>query len=164
MQLRRAREEDLPALARLHGKSYGAMSYLPTLHTPEEDLGYYADLLARHEIWIADEGDRLVGFAVLSGDQLMQIHVDADSQNRGIGTALFRHATERRPDGFVLWTFQKNEGARRFYERLGCRIAQLTDGAGNEEREPDVQYEWRPVFSPAPASAPAASGPGSSGR
>ena len=140
------------------------MTYLPTLHTPEEDLGYYADFFVRHEIWIAEEGDRMVGFAVLSEDELQQIHVAADSQNRGIGTALFRHAMERRPDGFVLWTFQKNEGARRLYERLDCRIVQLTDGSGNEEREPDVQYEWRPEVSPARASAPGASAPGSSGR
>ena len=45
---------------------------------------------------------------------------------------------------FHLWVFQRNEGARRFYERHGLRLAALTDGAGNEEREPDARYEWRP--------------------
>lgn len=51
---------------------------------------------------------------------------------------------ERMPDGFVLWTFQKNEGARRFYERHGFRVVKLTDRRDNMEQEPDVQYEWRP--------------------
>jgi hypothetical protein len=34
--------------------------------------------------------------------------------------------------------------ARSFYERRGLRLVELTDGAGNEEREPDALYEWRP--------------------
>ena len=33
---------------------------------------------------------------------------------------------------------------RRFYERNGCRVVELTDGSGNEEREPDALYEWAP--------------------
>jgi putative acetyltransferase len=40
-----------------------------------------------------------------------------------------------------LWTFQRNAGARRFYERNGFAAVELTDGLGNEEREPDVRYE-----------------------
>jgi ribosomal protein S18 acetylase RimI-like enzyme len=145
MELRRAREEDVPLLARMLRASYDAMPYIPRLHTPEEDRRYVGDLTAQNEGWVADEDGRVLGFAVVSDDELLQIHVRAESQNRGIGTTLFRHATERRPRGFTLWTFQKNEGARRFYERHGCRIAQLTDGERNEEQEPDMQYVWRPT-------------------
>ena len=54
-------------------------------------------------------------------------------------------AKERRPNGFRLWVFQGNEGARRFYERQGLRLVELTDGSANEEREPDALYEWVPV-------------------
>jgi GNAT superfamily N-acetyltransferase len=144
MELRRARREDVPRLARMLRASYDRMTYIPTLHTPEEDAAYVGELLARNEAWVAEEDGRAVGFAVLADDALLQIHVEAGRQNRGIGSALFRHATERRPRGFTMWTFQRNEGARRFYERHGARVAQLTDGAGNEEGEPDVQYEWRP--------------------
>ncbi len=145
MELRRAREEDVPLLARMLRASYDAMTYVPRLHTPEEDRGYLGGfIVAGHEVWVAEDDGRVVGFAAVSDHELLQIHVEADAQNRGIGSALFRHATERRPQGFVLWTFQKNEGARRFYERHGCRVVQMTDGAGNEEREPDIQFEWRP--------------------
>jgi hypothetical protein len=38
-------------------------------------------------------------------------------------------------------TFQRNAGARRFYERNGFVAARLGDGKGNEEGEPDVVYE-----------------------
>jgi ribosomal protein S18 acetylase RimI-like enzyme len=144
VELRRARADDVPTLARMLRASYDAMPYLPRLYTPEEDAAYVGRMVADHEAWVAEASGRVVGFAALDDVALLQIHVDAEWQNRGVGTALFRRATERRPRGFVLWTFQKNEGARRFYERHGCRVAQLTDGARNDEREPDVQYEWRP--------------------
>jgi hypothetical protein len=38
--------------------------------------------------------------------------------------------------------FQRNEDARRFYERRGFRLVRLTDGADNMEREPDALYAW----------------------
>jgi predicted N-acetyltransferase YhbS len=61
---------------------------------------------------------------------------------RGIGSQLVRLTQARRPAGLELWTFQVNDGARRFYERHGFRAVELTDGAGNEERQPDVRYVW----------------------
>jgi GNAT superfamily N-acetyltransferase len=143
MELRRAGERDVPQLARMLRASYDSMAYVPSLHTPVEDRAYIGGFVAGEEVWLMEDGGCIVGFAALSKDELLQIHVAGEWQNRGIGTALFRHATERRPHGFTLWTFQKNEGARRFYERHGCRVRRFTDGAHNEEREPDVQYEWR---------------------
>jgi hypothetical protein len=34
--------------------------------------------------------------------------------------------------------------ARGFYEARGMRLVETTDGSGNEEKEPDAVYEWRP--------------------
>jgi len=42
----------------------------------------------------------------------------------------------------LLWTFQKNARARRFYEAKGFVAVDQTDGGTNEEREPDVLYQW----------------------
>ena len=42
----------------------------------------------------------------------------------------------------TLWTFQANDGARRFYAREGFREVEFTDGAGNAEKLPDVRLEW----------------------
>ncbi|GHD97675.1 hypothetical protein GCM10010339_00960 [Streptomyces alanosinicus] len=53
-------------------------------------------------------------------------------------------AKERSPGGLSLWTFQVNKPAHRFYERHGFTAVESTDGSGNEEREPDVRYVWRP--------------------
>ncbi len=40
------------------------------------------------------------------------------------------------------WCFEANAGARRFYERNGFRALRHTDGAGNEEKMPDILYGW----------------------
>jgi GNAT superfamily N-acetyltransferase len=145
MRLRRGELEDVGTVARMMRSTYDRMDYIPRMHTPEEDLAYIGGLFGEREIWVAENDAGVVGFAILSADELMQMHVDPDEQNAGIGSALLARAKERRPAGFTLWTFQKNVGARRFYERHGLEVVRLTDGDGNEEREPDVQYAWRPA-------------------
>ena len=75
---------------------------------------------------------------------LMHLYVHPNAHGAGAGAALLAKAKERRPDGFRFWVFQKNVAARRFYERHGCRVVELTDGRDNEANEPDARYEWRP--------------------
>ena len=71
-----------------------------------------------------------------------QLYVATDWQGLGIGRQLLDMAKERSEGDLQLWTFQVNDRARRFYERNGFVIAELTDGQGNQEREPDVRYVW----------------------
>ena len=63
---------------------------------------------------------------------------------RGLGDRFVQIAKQRIAGGLQLWMFQVNEPARRFYERHGFVAEQFTDGAGNEERAPDVRYHWSP--------------------
>ena len=119
------------------------MTYLPHLHSEEETRGFIQNVvLTQRETWVAEQDGRIVGFAALSEGFLDHIYVDPAAQNRGIGSALLEIAKQRRPRGFRLWLFQKNDGARRFYERHGLTLVRLTDGRDNEEREPDALYEW----------------------
>jgi hypothetical protein len=55
-----------------------------------------------------------------------------------------RAREDERPHGLALYTFQVNGRARRFYERHGFAATWFGDGSANEERQPDVRYEWRP--------------------
>jgi GNAT superfamily N-acetyltransferase len=144
MRLRRGEPEDAPSIARIMRSTYDRMEYIPRLHTPEEDLAYIGGLFGEREIWVAENDAGVVGFAILATAELTQMHVAPGEQNAGIGSALLARVKERRPAGFSLWTFQKNVGARRFYERHGLDVVLLTEGEGNEEQEPDVQYAWRP--------------------
>ncbi|MEI9983450.1 MAG: GNAT family N-acetyltransferase [Aliidongia sp.] len=71
-----------------------------------------------------------------------QLYVAPDGQRQGTGSALLRLAQAASPT-LLLWTFQRNAGARCFYERHGFVAIEETDGRRNEEREPDVLYRWQ---------------------
>ena len=142
--LRRATAEDGPTIAALFRRSFGTLTFLPTLHTPEEDREHFGRIVEGQEVWLWDEDGRILGFASLTEHELTNLYVEPDAHGRGLGTALLDRAKERRPAGFRFWVFQQNEGARRFYEHHGAAAIRFTDGADNEERQPDVLYEWRP--------------------
>jgi ribosomal protein S18 acetylase RimI-like enzyme len=131
-------------VAEVFTASFATLTFLPMLHTPEEQRRYIGGLIEKDEVWIALDEGRIVGMAGLSAEMLDQFYVDPAAQRRGAGSALLDKAKERRPDGFTFWVFQQNENARRFYERRGCRLVRLTDGSGNEEKTPDALYEWKP--------------------
>jgi GNAT superfamily N-acetyltransferase len=154
-ELRRARPGDARAVADVFlAARADAMPYLPALHTDEETHVWLRDVvLTGHEVVAAEVGGRLVGFASLDADTLAHLYVHPGLQRQGIGAALLARAKELRPNGFRLWVFQRNWAARRFYERRGLCLVELTDGAGNEEREPDALYEWRPTHSPRPPAS-----------
>ena len=132
------------AIAALFRRSFGTLTFLPTLHTPEEDRAYFRGVVADSEVWVWEEDGRVLGFAALTADELTHIYVEPDAHGHGIGGALIDRAKERRPGGFRLWVFQQNANARRFYERRGFDLVRETDGSGNEERTPDALYAWSP--------------------
>ena len=139
--IRRATADDVEEIARLYERSFAMLDFLPVLHTLDEHRQWFARQLTEHEGWVWDDGG-VRGFIVLTENELMYIYLDAGWTGRGIGTALLDHAKRRRPGGFTLWTFQQNEGARRFYERHGLTAIEFGDGSGNEEGMPDVRYRW----------------------
>ena len=132
------------AIAALFRRSFGTLTFLPTLHTPEEDRAFFGGVVADRETWVWEEDGAILGFAALSDAELTHIYVEPDAHGRGIGGALLDRAKERRPDGFQLWVFQQNGSARRFYERRGFVFVRETDGSDNEERTPDALYAWHP--------------------
>ena len=145
MLVRLARDGDTDAIAEVYVASFAGLTFLPRLHSDDETRAWIrAVVVPKHEIWVAEHEARVIGFAALSENLLEWMYVHPGAQGRGAGAALLAQAKLRRPAGFRLWTFQRNAGARRFYERHGLRLVELSDGAGNEEREPDALYEWAP--------------------
>jgi len=115
--------------------------------TAEDDLGFFrGTILVELECWVAveetDGVERVVGFLALEQETLENLYVDPDRQRRGVGKALLDHAKALRPNGFTLFTFQANTGARRFYEREGLEAIEF-GVAPPPENEPDVRYAWR---------------------
>jgi GNAT superfamily N-acetyltransferase len=145
VDVRLVRTGESDTIAEIFIASFRGLTFVPIVHTDDQIRTWIRDqMVPAHEVWVADEAGSVRGFAALSGDLLGHLYVCPDHQSRGIGTALFDVVKRERPNGFTFWVFQRNEGARRFYERHGCRIIELTDGSGNEEKEPDALYEWRP--------------------
>ncbi len=119
------------------------MTYLPPVADQDRPkLGGW--IAARHEIWVIEDRDRLMGFAGLSKGWLDHLYIDPDCQNRGLGAKLLQQVKRLQPSGTRLWVFQRNAGARRFYEHQGFRLETLTNGSRNMEREPDALYVWEP--------------------
>jgi ribosomal protein S18 acetylase RimI-like enzyme len=145
MKIRRAEAADAEGVGEAFLAAREEWTHLPQLHTEAETRRWIREvLLATREVWVAEEEGRVVGFAALGAAFLEHLYVHPDKQSRGVGAKLLAVAQGRRPDGFQLWVFQANIRARRFYERHGLELVRLTDGEGNEEREPDALYAWRP--------------------
>ena len=147
MEVRPARVDEKDALARLFQRAHRLGLRPPG---PGRALPRIADdLFQRHEeVWLAEEDGRPLGFLAIrrsrseGWETLEKLYVEPAEQSRGVGTALLDKAKELRPGGLRLWVFQRNVGARRFYERQGFSLVRLTDGAENMEREPDALYRW----------------------
>ena len=142
--IRQHRPNDVDAIAELYERSFATLSFLPTLHTLEEHRAWFTQVLDQREAWVWEGQGTILGFIVLGDATVEYLYVEPQMTGHGIGSALLNRAKERRPAGFALWTFQQNEGARRFYESHGLRVVRLTGGEGNEEKTPDVLYAWQP--------------------
>ena len=141
MTLRPATAADAHAMATIHRQAMRvSLSFLPELHTAEEDLWFMGErLLKEFEAWVAEEAGKVVAYVAFSPDWVQHLYVHPDHQGRGMGPALLEVALAD-GRGKRLWTFQQNQRARKFYEDRGFLIETLTDGEGNEEKTPDVLY------------------------
>ena len=149
VEVRRASDDDAPAVAEAFLDSFHATYDFPLAHTDDEVRGWIRDrLIPDHEVWVATDGGRVVALLALAPGWVEQLYVAPDRLGEGIGGRLLSLAKGRQPDALQLWTFQVNERARRFYEHHGFVAVEQTDGSGNQERQPDVRYEWRGATPP----------------
>jgi 8-oxo-dGTP pyrophosphatase MutT (NUDIX family)/GNAT superfamily N-acetyltransferase len=149
--VRRAEAADAAAVAALYLRSRRhAMPTIVLPHTDDDVRDWVAaHLVAEQETWVAELAGVIVGVLTLSpaaphepGLVIDQLYVDPPWIGRGLGRILVEHAKQRSAGQLALWTFQVNAAARRFYARQGFVEVEWTDGAGNEEHEPDVRCRW----------------------
>jgi putative acetyltransferase len=141
--IRRADAQDVEAVARLFRAVRDVcLPYLPRLHNAEQDLWFFRErVFPECAIWVAAE-ERILGFCAVRDDWLDHLYVHPDRHGNGFGSVLLARAMSGR-DSLKLWVFQRNRTAIDFYVAKGFRLVETTDGARNEEREPDALYEWR---------------------
>ncbi len=147
MLVRRARPQEADGIAGLWLRSRSAsVPYIPApVHTDDDVRAFFEHVvLPEREVWVADDGDAVVGVLVLEDNWVDQLYVEPGRTGQTIGQRLIARAKQQRPSGLKLWTFEANLGARRFYERHGFVIIGSTPG-DNEEGAPDVCYHWSPA-------------------
>ena len=141
-KIRPATKKDGPEIASIHTDSIALLNFLPRLHTPEEILAFFTKVVAEETVNVAEYDHSLLGFIGESKNWINHLWIRPDQLRIGIGSALLKCAQFRHPH-LKLWCFQKNLRARAFYEGHGFEAVKFTDGANNEEKEPDILYEWR---------------------
>jgi GNAT superfamily N-acetyltransferase len=141
--LRQLKLDDMDAAARVVRTAFDqALPSLAGLHTPEEDQWFFRErVFETCEVWGAFDGAAMRGIIAFREGRIDQLYVLPTAQRRGVGKDLLRVA-QNAFDRLQLWTFQRNAPARRFYEARGFALIQQTDGARNEEKEPDALYLW----------------------
>jgi GNAT superfamily N-acetyltransferase len=146
--IRRGGAQDARAAADLYLRAREAAlragSIPAGVHDDDDVRGYFGSHIVEDcELWVAEDDGALAGILVLDGEFVDQLYVEPALTGRGIGSALLAVAKRERPQGLQLWAFQTNADARRFYERHGFVAVRQTDGRDNEERAPDVLYQYR---------------------
>ncbi|HEY2214113.1 MAG TPA: GNAT family N-acetyltransferase [Acidimicrobiales bacterium] len=176
---RRVRPGEGPAVASVFGAARAEMTYLPSLHTPAEDVEFFSEIVAAGAggsvavggsgcwVMVAEgAGGDLVGFCVVRAGWVEQLYVRPGYQSQGIGGTLLSAAIAEHGGGehcgdehggdehgggeLLLWVFEENTGAERFYRRAGFYEVERTDGSDNEERAPDIRMRREPDPPPAP--------------
>ena len=139
VSVERASVDDGAEIADLYLASRAdALPFLRRVHPDDEVRSWIQNvLLRRGETWVARLDGHVVGFLTLISDDLDQLYLRPRYYRRGIGSLLLTKAKERSAERLRLFTFQRNERARAFYEAHGFRIVNLNDGSRNEEGEPD---------------------------
>ncbi|MEZ0580966.1 N-acetyltransferase family protein [Nocardioides sp. MH1] len=140
--LRPAAPDDALAVADVHLASRRAAAMPPGIHSDAEVRAWLARRMGEDDVWVAEVGGRVVGYARFTQTWLDDLYVLPDHAGAGVGGALLDLVKSLRPAGFGLWVFEMNLPARTFYARRGLVERERTDGSGNEERAPDVRMEW----------------------
>ncbi len=136
--------DEVARVAMIHREAFDErLPWLAGLHTPAEDLAFFRDVVfVECELWGIVDDDELIGFIAFRDGWIDQLYVRPHRQGYGVGGALLAIAKAANPAGLRLWTFARNEHARRFYMKHGFIAIDETDGSGNDEREPDILYRW----------------------
>jgi len=143
MEVGEATSQDAEAIARIHRATFEATyPKFPKLHSAEQDLEHFKNLLERSRILVAKQNGEFAAYCAFGNGWLTDLYVAPEYQDQGLGTLLLNKAKDESSE-LQLWTFQENQSARRFYEHNGFVPAEETDGHANEEKQPDIRYVWR---------------------
>lgn len=140
--LRPATKEDADDIAALFAVSRRLLTFLPDLHSVEEDQAHIRDhVLVDYRVTVAERDGRIVGFMAELEGWIEHFYMDAAQLRTGIGSTLIADAKARN-ESLELWCFADNIRGRAFYEKHGFTAVRFTDGVSNAAKAPDILYRW----------------------
>lgn len=98
-------------------------------------------LLEQYQIDVAMIDETVVGMMAYNDSEICQLYIHLNYQGFGIGQTLLNRAKAQSSGKLILYTFEVNEKAQRFYEKHGFKV--IGRGHENEENLPDILYEWK---------------------
>ena len=146
LRCQRARLDDAGGITAVYSPSFRLLTFLPVLHTVEEDRRFIENVILKEcEVNVAEDEAGIVSFLARDGEEVRLLYSHPDVIGSGAGSLLLDAAKISGVAALELWCFQANQRARRFYEERGFRAVRFTDGQDNEEKVPDVRYRWERV-------------------
>lgn len=123
MRIRQARIEERDALEDLQRRaSLANEEHREALLAHPDAIELPAGQIARGEVFVAEEDNRVAGFVALLGGEIDGLFVEPELWGRGIGRALVEAAVhEARRQGLSV-TVIANPAARGFYEKCGFAV------------------------------------------
>jgi GNAT superfamily N-acetyltransferase len=149
--IRDARPDDLETLLRIQREASvaGFAKVFPPDRYPyptDDVREVWREALADPEVdaYVYELQGEAVGIVTVDSDFLRQLYVLPAQWGSGIGSALLERGLERmRERGATrakLWTLEGNERGRRFYERRGWGLTDVTRVVPYPPQPIDVQY------------------------
>ncbi len=137
--LRRARQADADAMARIVCDWETATEWMDSPYTAQEIAGLIREALPDREIWVA--GEPIEGYLSFDPAVSRVGGLYCRTTGAGVGKALMDKAKAGR-DFVWLHTHEANEAAQRFYKREGFKEVSRHDGDIHESLR-EVRMEWR---------------------
>lgn len=148
LSFRPATQSDAEAITHVYLSSRKELvSFAPVVHSDEAIYQWIRDVLTpSNQVTVVEQNNKIIGMMALSTAEgigwIDQLYLHPDIVGRGIGTKLIERAKAELGSPIRLYTFQENQGATRFYKQHGFKAIQHGNGSGNEEKRPDILYEW----------------------
>ncbi|MFB3167854.1 GNAT family N-acetyltransferase [Neobacillus sp. 179-C4.2 HS] len=112
------------------------------IHSFDSHVDFLNQILAKqYQVDLVLMDEMVVGMIAYNEGEISQLYIHIDFQGNGIGQALLARAKEQSAGRLILYTFEVNKKAQRFYEKHGFMI--IGRGYENEEDLPDILYEWK---------------------
>ncbi|MEP2715326.1 GNAT family N-acetyltransferase [Pseudophaeobacter sp.] len=115
--------------------------WMPVLQSEAEAISFCGVMIDRGWVTVAERDGEVIGFLARDGAVICSLYLAPGACGQGVGQALLQQAKTEQPQ---LWlqAFVANVGAQRFYRREGFVETARSDGQSNEERLPDIRFEW----------------------